>query len=98
MKARWGSQAEAVTAAGVGGRGGGVCGAGPAATADEPVATLEEFAAAAATNRFWYARIVLRSIPVTRSITRWLAPDASSVPIVVCKCGFKTFTPCVPLV
>jgi hypothetical protein len=40
--------------------------------------------------------MVLRSIPVTRSISRWLRRAASSVAIVVCKCGFKTFTP-VPL-
>ena len=56
------------------------------------MATPGELAAAAA-KRFWYARIVLRSIPVTRSISRWLAPASSKVQTVVCRCGFKTFTP-----
>jgi len=37
--------------------------------------------------------MVLRSIPVTRSIWRWLVLVASSVVIVVCRCGFKTFNP-----
>jgi len=30
---------------------------------------------------------------VTRSICRWLVLVASSVAIVVCRCGFKTFNP-----
>ena len=51
---------------------------------------VQELAAAA--KRFWYARIVLRSMPVARSISRWLAPASSKVQTVVCKCGFKTFT------
>src|SRR5659263_512474 len=37
--------------------------------------------------------MVLRSIPVTRSIWRWLVLDSSRVDIVVCRCGFKTFNP-----
>jgi hypothetical protein len=37
--------------------------------------------------------MVLRSIPVTRSIWRWLLPASSSVAMVVCRCGFKTFNP-----
>jgi hypothetical protein len=95
MKARCGSQAEVVDATAVGGQGGGICGAGPVDASAESVTTPGEVAAAAA-NRFWYVRIVLRSIPVTRSISRWLAPASSSVQIVVCKCGFKTFTPRIP--
>jgi hypothetical protein len=52
MKARWGSQAEAEAAANAvsgdasadaGGRGGGICCAGPAATPGEPMATPGEF-------------------------------------------------------
>ena len=43
--------------------------------------------------RLAYVRMVLRSIPVTRSICRWLVLVASSVAIVVCRCGFKTFNP-----
>jgi len=39
------------------------------------------------------AGLVFRSIPVTRSIWRWLVLVASSVVIVVCRCGFKTFNP-----
>ena len=77
MKARWGSQAEVDAAATAvsgdgtpdpGGRGGGIfCGA-LAATLGESVATPGEFAVAAAVNRCWYPRIVLRSIPVMRWI------------------------------
>ena len=53
MKARWGSQAEAVTTAEVGGRGGGICGTGPTTTGGESVATPGEVAGAAAVaNRF----------------------------------------------
>ena len=37
--------------------------------------------------------MVLRSIPLTRSIWRWLVPASSKVNIVVCRCGFKTFNP-----
>src|SRR5947209_13910062 len=35
--------------------------------------------------------MVLRSIPVTRSISRWLVPFLSSVCRVIRKCNFKTF-------
>lgn len=42
--------------------------------------------------------MVLRSMPVTRSIWRWLVLDASSVAMVVCRCGFKTFNPVSPRV
>ncbi|AGU53772.1 alpha/beta hydrolase fold domain-containing protein [Variovorax paradoxus B4] len=31
-----------------------------------------------------------------RSISRWVAPPLSSVQMVVCRCGFKTFTPLFP--
>ena len=33
---------------------------------------------------------------MTRWISRWLAPASSRVQTVVCRCGFKTFTPCFP--
>ncbi len=68
----------------------------PAIASARSVATPGEFAVGSAANRRWYARIVLRSMPVTRSISRWPAPARSSVQIVVCKCGFKTFTPRFP--
>src|SRR5665647_2152647 len=42
--------------------------------------------------------MVLRSIPVTRSIWRWLVPASSSVDRVVCRCGYKTFNPVSPRV
>ena len=42
--------------------------------------------------------MVWREIPVTRSISRWLALACSSVQMVVCKCGFKTFNPVFPSV
>ena len=42
--------------------------------------------------------MVLRSIPVMRSISRWLVPVPSSVDIVVCRCGFKTFNQVSPRV
>ncbi|MCY1371144.1 hypothetical protein D9M69_582760 [compost metagenome] len=32
-----------------------------------------------------------REMPVMRSISRWVAPPLSSVQMVVCRCGFKTF-------
>ena len=38
-------------------------------------------------------RMVWREMPVRRSISRWLLPERSSVQMVDCKCGFKTFTP-----
>jgi hypothetical protein len=31
-------------------------------------------------------------MPVRRSISRWVLPARRSVQIVVCRCGFKTFT------
>ncbi len=44
----------------------------------------------------WYRRIVLRSTPVRRWISCWLAPLASSVSIVIRKCDFKTFNSSLP--
>jgi len=38
-----------------------------------------------------YPRMVLRSMPVARAISLWLLPSASSVWMVVCLFGFKTF-------
>lgn len=71
------------------GGGGGFCGgADGSGAAGEPVATPGEFAGPAAA---WYLRIVLRSMPVMRAISRWLAPLASSVWMVVFLFGFKTF-------
>ena len=62
MNARCGSHDDTEPATvGAGGRGGGICSA-------KPVATLGEFARSAA-KRFSYDRIVLRSIPVARSIS-----------------------------
>ncbi len=69
-----------------GGQGGGVCDA----SGSEPVAGVEDFAYCA------YRRMVLRSTPVRRSISRWLTPCPSSVSMVVRRCGFKTFTPSLP--
>jgi hypothetical protein len=40
--------------------------------------------------------MVLRSTPVRRAISCWLAPCASSVAMVVCKCDFKTFNSSLP--
>jgi hypothetical protein len=37
--------------------------------------------------------MVFRSIPLTRSIWRWLVPASNKVNIVVCRCDFKTFNP-----
>ena len=59
------------------------------------VATPGQFAGSAA-KRCWYARMVWRGMPVARSISRWAAPPLGSVQMVVCRCGFKTFTPCFP--
>lgn len=59
-------------------------------------ATPEESTGAAVANRFWYPWIVLRSIPVTRSICRWLTPAYRRVQTLVCRCGSKTFTPDIP--
>jgi hypothetical protein len=42
-------------------------------------------------------RMVLRSTPVSRAISRWLVPVASSVATVVRLFGFKTFTLHAPL-
>ena len=47
-------------------------------------------------TRSAYRRIVLRSTPVRRAISCWLAPRSSSVAIVTRKCGFKTFNPSLP--
>jgi hypothetical protein len=55
----------------------------------EPAA-MGEFARSA------YRRIVLRSTPVRRAISCWLAPRVSSVAIVTRKCDFKTFNPSLP--
>jgi len=52
MKALWGSQAEAVTTAEVGGRGGGICGVAAVVAVAESVATPGEVAGAAVANRF----------------------------------------------
>jgi hypothetical protein len=41
--------------------------------------------------------MVLRSTPVSRAISRWLVPVASSVATVVRLFGFKTFTLHAPL-
>jgi hypothetical protein len=41
--------------------------------------------------------MVLRSTPVTRPISRWLAPPCSRVRIVTRKCDFKTFNSSLPL-
>ncbi len=49
--------------------------------------TPEEFAASAT------RRIVFRSTPVRRAISRCVAPPCSSVSMVIRKCDFKTFTP-----
>src|SRR5690606_36488893 len=35
--------------------------------------------------------MVWREMPVMRSISRWVEPPSSSVQMVVCRCGFKTF-------
>ena len=39
-----------------------------------------------------YFLIVFRSIPVIRWISRWETSFLTSVQIVLCLCGFKTFT------
>lgn len=44
-------------------------------------------------TRWTRLRMVLRSTRVMRAISRWLLPAASRVRTVVCRCGFKTFTP-----
>jgi hypothetical protein len=43
-----------------------------------------------------FARMVWREMLVMRSISRWVAPPLSSVQMVVCRWGFKTFTPLFP--
>src|SRR6185437_7945026 len=96
IQARCSSQAEQpVLGAGAGGRGGGIC---PSRTSllplSEPVATPGEFAARSARPR---RRIVLRSTPVMRSISRWLVSLDSSVRTVICRCDFKTFNPVLPV-
>jgi hypothetical protein len=52
-----------------------------------PVATPEDF------DSWAMRRIVLRSTPITRSISRWALPASSNVWIAIRKFGFKTFTP-----
>jgi hypothetical protein len=92
IHARCGSHAEMLAARGAtsgstasaGGRGGGICPSGPGG----PVATPGEFASRSR------RRMVLRSTPVRRSISRWLAPPRRNVAMVMRKCAFKTFTPC----
>src|SRR6185312_12195299 len=96
IQARCSSQAErAVLGGEAGGRGGGIC---PSRTSlsrpSEPVATPGEFAARSARPR---RRIVLRSTPVMRSISRWLVPLDSNVRTVICTCDFKTFNPVLPV-
>ena len=59
------------------------------------MATPGQFAGSAAKRR-WYNRMVWREMLVMRSISRWVAPPLSSVQMVVCRCGFKTFTPLFP--
>lgn len=44
----------------------------------------------------WMRRIVLRSTPSTRSISRWDLPASSKVWTEIRKFGFKTFTPRAP--
>ena len=91
IHARCGSHAEgvyggfafALPASRAGGRGGGISDVAPS----EPVATPEGFA-----DLTW-RRIVLRSTPVRRSISRYVTPCFSSVSMAMRKCGFKTFTP-----
>jgi hypothetical protein len=64
--------------------------------ATDPVARAGEFGSGPvvpSTRR----RMVLRSTPVSRTISRWLVPVASSVATVVRLFGFKTFTLHAPL-
>ena len=107
MKARWGSHKELSAFVDAGGRGGAVCsprsgGIGSA----KSVATPGQFesdggsggSSPGASKRLAQARMVWRDMPVRRSISRWLLPALSSVQMVVCRCGFKTFTSLIPLV
>ena len=91
IHSRWISHAEGVaTGFGAGGRGGGFCPTSVVSTdfsAQIPVATPGEFASRA------MRRIVLRSTPSTRAISRWDLPPSSKVWIEIRKFGFKTFTP-----
>ena len=73
---------------GAGGRGGGLW----PEPGSEPVATPGEF------ERIAYRRIVLRSTPVRREISRWLTPQRTRVSIVTRIWLFRTFTPLPPLV
>src|SRR5436190_14612499 len=96
MKARCGSHRDSGPVSGGRGRGGGI-------SMGVPVAGVEEFAAADPVARMGEfgsdpvvpsakRRMVLRSTPVSRAISRWLVPVASSVATVVRLFGFKTFT------
>lgn len=90
MKARCGSQNEPAAPVEVGGRGGAVC---VARSATGSVATPGQFGGSSPASKPWAQdRMVWREMPVRRSISRWLLPALSSVQMVVCKCGFKTFT------
>lgn len=75
------------------GRGGGFCSPEiPLSQPPEPVAAPGEFASVPAISRLMQ-RIVLRSTPVIRSISRCVAPFPSSVcTVVVRRCDFKTFS------
>ena len=101
MKARWGSHSEVAAGAGAsseaGGRGGAVW---LARGTTRSVATPGQFESSGdggggspwASKRLAQARMVWREMPVRRSISRWVLPARRSVQIVVCRCGFKTFT------
>ena len=82
---------------GAGGRGGGFSAAGIAVSRpSEPVATPGDFASAGACPSRAMRRMVLRSTPIRRSISRWPRPWRSSVSTVIRRCGLKTFTPRAP--
>ena len=107
MKARWGSHKEPSAFVDAGGRGGAVCSPGAVGTGSaKSVATPGQFESAGgcgdgppwASKRLAQTRMVWRDMPVRRSISRWLLPALSSVQMVVCRCGFKTFTSLIPLV
>ena len=91
IHSRWISHAEGVaTGFGAGGRGGGFCSSSAvsaAFSAQIPVATPGDFASRS------IRRIVLRSTPSTRAISRWDLPASSKVWTEIRKFGFKTFTP-----
>ena len=64
--------------------------------AADPVARVGEFGSGPVVPSA-RRRMVLRSTPVSRAISRWLVPVASSVATVVRLFGFKTFTLHAPL-